>query len=85
MLLSVPTPNTSIRPGPHETAAGEDTTSGPSDSQPLQLLPCQAMCQIALSVPRTNTSSRLAAQDETTGEEPGAIPGGGAPGCGSWA
>ena len=64
---------------PQETAAGlEIATPGlPSVSQLLQAVPFHEACQMALSVPRTNTSSRFAPHDETAGEEPAAIPGGG--------
>ena len=57
-----------MRFGPHDTAAGSDISTPPSDSQPLQL-PSNHLCHSALSVPRTNTSRRFDPHEATAGPD----------------
>ena len=54
---------------PRKPAPGPELSTPPRDSQPLQAEPFHHLCQSALSVPRTNTSRRFAAQDDTVGSE----------------
>src|SRR5439155_550748 len=61
-----PAAKTSMRPGPHDTAAGPAVSEPPSDSQGNQP-PLYQRCQRRLSVPRTKTSRRPLAQDVTVG------------------
>src|ERR1700752_4486102 len=71
---SLPPPtNTSIRPGPHDTAAGAVVRPQPSDShpkahQPLKAVESQAVCWRSLLEPSANTSSRFGPQKATVGE-----------------
>ena len=67
----MPRTNRSIRPGPHDTAAGLSRVTPPSDSYPNQA-PAYHLCQTALSVPRTKVSSRPVLQLAAAGVDPAA-------------
>src|SRR5439155_6279994 len=56
----------SIRPTPHETAAGRVAGNGPPRSSQVHV-PLKYRCQMCASVPRTNASSRFVPQVEAMG------------------
>src|ERR1700746_1063024 len=76
-LVAASAPNTSSRPGAHVATerplAQPPATRGarrpPRPPQPLQPAPDHHLCQMALSVPLTTTSSRPAAHEATAGDE----------------
>src|SRR5581483_11149981 len=60
-----PRANTSIRPGPQETASGPEVSSPPRLSQSCHD-PSYHLCHSALSVPTTKTSTRSPLAERTT-------------------
>src|SRR2546429_189863 len=71
--LSVPRTNMSMRPSPHDTAAGSEAIGlDPSRSKSDQP-PSYALCHKASSVPLTKTSRRPAPQEHTPGPEASAL------------
>src|SRR5215510_4968752 len=69
MWSSIPRTKTSIRFGPHETAAGESLNVPPNFCHPLQSEPFHRLCHKELSVPFPKISSRFGAQEATAGPE----------------
>src|SRR4030081_487075 len=52
-----------------EAESGPEVSPPPSGSQPFQRWPSHPLCQRALSLPRTNASTRLTPQETAPGSE----------------